>query len=145
MRDVEAAGAQALAIRAHSTRYRCSAVLFLHLAHPAKQSQCASGACSALFSTNDSKGGRQGHPSLQDSGNKLLLRQWNRERNLQELGLTPGGVTLGSKKPVHWDCDGCPSCSLQHSWQASIWHRVFRGMSCTLLGSRAMECMPEPS
>lgn len=80
------------------------------------------GASAALSSTHVKATGKRQpcHPSLQDWGEKELLKQWDNERNKEELGLTPADVTLGSSVKAFWNCSGCPGCGQVHDWQAGV-------------------------
>ena len=76
--------------------------------------------------------------SLQDSGDELLLRRWDHQRNLAQLQLTPADVTMGSGKKVFWLCEGCASCGRQHSWQAAVSKRSMWGGPAFHPGSPVM-------
>lgn len=68
-----------------------------------------------------------------ENNKEYLIKEWDYERNLKELGLNIGDVTHGSGKEVFWICQN------NHKWKASINNRS-NGTGCPFCaGLRALE------
>lgn len=58
------------------------------------------------------------------NNNKILLKEWDYERNIRELKITPKEISAQSSKKVFW------RCKEGHSWQTSVYLRTKYNHKC---------------
>ena len=59
-----------------------------------------------------------------ENNRQNLLDEWDRERNLKELGITPESIARGSNRVVNW------ICKEEHEWKAMVYDRAIRCSGC---------------
>ena len=62
---------------------------------------------------------------------KQLIEEWDKERNIQDFGVTMCDVSYGNGTKVHWKCKRCGN-----SFDATVTHRTLYKVSCTRCSRR---------